>query len=132
MMWIKFFESYVMTSSRACGSGPEFYANCRELAADRKLASKHAQLYRIMQASLPVPNPSRSKLTLPSFSRALPGPPSTAMSAAEKDTGALLQDIGSSQKYSVLHSLLHGRRPETVVGAICALATLLQPAVASC
>lgn len=77
-----------------------------------------------MQASLPAPSPKQGRLPPPPLST-----PALAISAAEKDTGALLQDIGRSHKYDTLHQLLRGRRPETVVGAICALAALLQPVI---
>ena len=91
---------------------------CRELASDSSLAVKHAPLYHLMQASL-----------------SLLAPPSASipqdLEAAQSRTGPLLQDIQTSQKYGPLAALLKGRRPETVVGALCALVALVQPAVVS-
>jgi len=86
----------------------------RELAADSDLASKHGRLYQIMQASLSLPESGEGRLE--------------DFSVAESDTKALLQDMGEKRKYSPLHQLLKNRSPATVLGAICALAVLVQPA----
>ena len=100
----------------------------RELAADGTMASKHAQVYKVMKASLALPKPSQGRLP-PSLKRpSSSGPP--AIIAAEDDTGALLRDIGGSKKYTVLHDLLQGKQPETILAAVCALTALLQPPVA--
>ena len=42
-----------------------------------------------------------------------------------------VQDVGRIQKYSILYQLLADRSPATVLGAICALAVLVQPEVAT-
>lgn len=90
------------------------------------MARKHRQLYSVMQASAALPNPTQGQLP-PAYL----GSPALAISAAEQDTGALLRDIGSNDKYAPLQEMLQGKRPETVLGAFCALAALVKPSIAS-